>query len=98
MRCTVTMATYKNFFCKSCQILIIGLLSGAARGVSKRGKLPPHFCFGLFSSLCNLIEKIFLRVYPWIPQNFCRFVVSLMKQAVKKHCLTCKFFFVSNIN
>ena len=67
-----------------CDLRAIPLDIGAARG-GQEGKLPPPptFVLGCFSSSCKSVEKKFFRGHTSRPLNFCRFVVPLMKQAVK---------------
>ena len=61
-------------------LIYLVLHSSSSVAPPGRGNLPPHFCFGLFYPPTRPL------------QNFCRFVVPLMKQTVKMYCLTCELF------
>ena len=62
--------------------------SGAAKGGGQVA--PPLSFWAVFPARANPLRNFF-RGYT--PPNVCRFVVPLMKQAMKMHCLTCEYFF-----
>ena len=73
--------------------------SNPSRGICKRGKLPPHFRFGLFFQFVQIgWEKIFSRAYLPDPQ-FLSIHCSIdeTRREIVACCLTCDFV-VSNIN
>ena len=81
--------TYKMTSLDILRYNIIGYLQWRRQG----RQVAPHFRFGLFFQFVQIRWENFWGYTTPNPPNFCRFVVPLMKQAMKMHCLTCGYFF-----
>ena len=60
---TVVLAAVFNVFLAAVLLVLVDIISGAARSGARGVTCPPTFVLGCFSSSCKSVEKKFSRVY-----------------------------------